>query len=281
LGLAFDALNNRLFVSDYHNSRVMVFSTASIVNGMNASSVLGQSNFTTKVAAATQSGLSNPSELALDSVNKLLYVSDYTNNRVMVFSTASVSNGESASFELGQPGGSTAFTSNGAAATQAGLNGPQGMALDSADNLLYVADYGNNRVMAFSTATPANGKNASYELGQPAGANAFSTSGHATAPSGLYAPLGLSFDASNYRLFVGDSRNDRVLVFNVALSTLANGENASIVLGQSSLTTRSAATTQSGLYQPRNLFYDPSSGRLYVADSTNDRVMIFNASTGN
>ena len=270
LGLAFDAVNNRLFVADSGNNRVMMFSTASITSGMSASNVLGQSSFTTGTAATTQSGLKTPAELALDSTKNLLYVSDTANNRVMVFSTGAIANGESASFELGQ----TAFTTNSAATTQSGLDNPQGLALDSADGLLYVADQLNNRVMVFKTASIADGESASYELGQPGG-TAFSTNSAATTQAGLYEPLGLSYDALNHRLFVGDYDNNRVLVFNVAPATIANGETASSVLGQASFTTRTAATTQWTLSLPRNLFYDPGSGRLFVADSSNDRVMIF------
>ncbi len=49
--LAFDPSGNRLFVADYTNNRVMVFDVGSITNGENAANVLGQTTFTTSIAA--------------------------------------------------------------------------------------------------------------------------------------------------------------------------------------------------------------------------------------
>jgi hypothetical protein len=44
---------------------------------------------------------------------------------------------------------------------------------------------------------------------------------------------GLTYDTKARRLFVGDYQNNRVMVFDVATSTITNGENAENVLGQS------------------------------------------------
>jgi DNA-binding beta-propeller fold protein YncE len=101
-------------------------------------------------------------------------------------------------------------------------------AYDAVDNFLHVVDHSNNRVLVFNVApgSIANGENASYVLGQ----TNFTTAAGATTQSGMRLPSGLDYDATYTRLFVGDSSNNRVMVFNVAPGTIANGENAAYVL---------------------------------------------------
>ncbi len=283
-GLDFDATNNRLFVADQDNNRVLVFNTSSITNGMNASYELGQPSggtaFTTANAATTQSGMSGPFDVRYDNANTRVFVADYYNNRVMVFNvaTGSIANGENASYELGQPSGGTAFTTSAAATTQSGLHLPDALAYDSANTRLFVADNLNERVLVFNVATGtiANGENASYELGQPSGGTAFTTNATALTQSGMYGPSGLAYDSANTRLFEGDYQNNRVMVFNVATGTIANGENASYVLGQADFVSSPPDTAQWGLYSTANLAYDSTNKQLYVWDQGNNRVMIFN-----
>ena len=58
--VAVDAPNNRLFVADYYNNRVLVFDTSTLSNGMNAANVLGQPNFATTTAGTTKSKCPRP-----------------------------------------------------------------------------------------------------------------------------------------------------------------------------------------------------------------------------
>ncbi len=175
--MAYDSTNGRLFVADDSGTsgRVMVFSVpgnaTSSINGENAIFELGQLSFT----SVRTSGLNNrtlhlPTGVAYDSVNSLLYVSDYSKNRVMVFSvpanaTSSI-NYEPAVFELGQAD----FTHSVATTTQNGLNGPDDLNYDSTNSRLFVADQKNNRIMVFSippnASTTFNGMNATNDIGQ-------------------------------------------------------------------------------------------------------------------
>jgi len=290
IGLAFDSTNNRLFVADQDNSRVLVFNTSSISNGMNAAYVLGQADFVSGNSnegngdgSPGQATLYSPEDIALDTANNRLFVADTANSRVLVFNVApgSIANGENASYVLGQ----TNYTNQTCVTTQSGMAGPAGLAYDSVNTRLFVAEGStgyncsnlyNNRVLVFNVATGtiANGENASYVLGQ---AN-FTSNGNATTQSGMYEPANMSFDYTNNRLFVADYGNSRVLVFNAAPGTIASGENASYVLGQANFTSSTPATTQSGLNLCNGVTYDPGSGRLFVADADNNRVMIFNGS---
>jgi len=274
-GLAVDGANQRLFVVDNAHNRVLVFNTSSITNGMNASYVLGQPNFTTVGAATTQAKMNYPRCVAYDAANNRLFVAEYLNNRVTVWNVApgSIANGENASYVLGQ----SSFTTNGTATTQSGMDEPDGVAYDATNNRLFVADTQNNRVLVFNVApgTVANGENASYELGQPSGVNAFTTSASAATQSGMTSPYGLTFDVNNNRLFVGEAGNRRVTVFNVAPTVIANGMNAAYVVGQTNFTGTIQTTTQSGFRVVWDVLYDPSTTHLFVSDENNNRVMIF------
>jgi len=84
-GLAFDA-QNRLYVADTANARVLIFGNASgLGSGAPATNVLGQPNFTTAVATLSQSGFDMPYSPSIDPTTQSLFVADVANNRVMRF----------------------------------------------------------------------------------------------------------------------------------------------------------------------------------------------------
>jgi sugar lactone lactonase YvrE len=72
-------------------------------------------------------------------------------------------------------------------------------------------------------------------------------------------------------LFVSDSGNNRVLIYDTPFST---GESASVVLGQGEFTTAGAALTAATFDEPANVAED-SAGNIYVADTLNNRVLQF------
>jgi hypothetical protein len=114
-------------------------------------------------------------------------------------------------------------------------------------------------VFAFS-----NGQAASLVLGQ----TDFTSSGAATTSTGLHDPNRVAFDSGS-NLWVADAYNNRVLEYTTPFST---GEAASIVIGQSSFTAASSATTSTGLSGPYGVVFD-SSHNLWVVDTANRRVL--------
>jgi hypothetical protein len=87
----------------------------------------------------------------------------------------------------------------------------------------------------------------------------------------------IQFDGSN-NLFIADSVNNRIMVWNSAFSK-SNFAAADIVLGQASFTSCGAQTTQSGLKSPQACSYDVGSSTLLVADNGNGRIMLFQSPT--
>ena len=59
-----------------------------------------------------------------------------------------------------------------------------------------------------------------------------------------------------------------------------NGQAASLVLGQADFTSVVAATTASGMNNPFGVAVDPISGKIFVADTSNHRVLRFDDAAG-
>ncbi len=274
--LAVDPANTRLFVTDDQNNRVLVFNySGGFTDGMNASYVLGQSNFTNSGSDTTRFTFTGPQGLAYDAANTRLFVADAQNNRVLVFNvaTGSIANGENAENVLGQ----SSYTADGHGHTASTMNEPWALAYDPVNTRLFVADQTNNRVLVFKVPTGfSNGENASYVLG----ASSFTSAGSGSCTASTFNnPNGVAYDPNHGTLFVGAAMDtdNRVLAFNATPAYIANGENASWALGTSGLATCPGCLdpTQSNLCLPVFLNYDPGSSRLFVIDSFNNRVMIF------
>jgi hypothetical protein len=236
-GVAVDRAGN-LFVAERSNNRVLEF-VPPLINGMMASTVIGQPSFTSSVPATTQSGLRFPAGIALDRAGNL-FVADQSNNRVLKFEPPFLA-GMKASAVIGQPG----FTSRTAAVTQSGLSGPLAVAVDAAGDL-FVADAGNNRVLEFKPPFGVVGKSASVVLGQ----SVFTSKASATTATGLVFPAGIGLDGAG-NLYVSDNLNDRVLEFKEPPFT--TGMGATVVIGEPDFTTAESNTTQNGLSGPAGL----------------------------
>lgn len=270
--VAVDPVSHKVFVADGQNNRVLRYSSlAALSNGNAAEGVLGQNGFNSNSfpSPPTASSMSQPAGIFVDSAGRL-WVADGGNNRVLRFDdTATKANGAPADGVLGQPGFATKTFLN--PPTNSSLTGPVGVFVDSGGRL-WVGDSLNNRVLRFdNAATKADGAPADAVLGQ---AN-FTSNGAVTPPAAtsLLFPNGVFVDGGG-RLWVADAGNNRVLRFDNA-ATKANGAAADGVLGQPDFTTDSSATSQNGMLIPVGVFGDPS-GRLYVADVFNNRVLIFN-----
>lgn len=132
--------------------------------------------------------------------------------------------------------------------------------------LLMVLGFGLNPAFAQLPNFPA----ADLVLGAPD----FTTPGHASdSPSGLKNPEAVAVDPVSGKLFVSISGQHRILRFRNSAS-LANGENAEAVLGQINFSGSTSGTTQSKFNNPRGIHVDQQ-GRLWVADRSNNRVLMF------
>jgi sugar lactone lactonase YvrE len=272
---AMDPTTSKVFVADFGNNRILRFSNAAAAqSGSNPEAVFGQMNFTASTAnqggAVSASTLNGPVGISVDSSGRL-WVADYNNNRVLGFYLASyLSNDPPADVVIGQAN----FTSNAGATTQTSLSNPT-FAIVGSDDTLWVADYGNNRILRYATITAKPSVNASADgvLGQ----TLFTTSASAATASGLATPVQL-FPDSGGRLWVADYGHNRVLRFDGAAS-LANGAAATVALGQPDLTTVTVGLSSTKMNGPAGVYFD-ASGNLWVAELGNERVLRFSAAAG-
>jgi hypothetical protein len=288
-----------LVVADTNNNRVLIWD-ANLHGGqfptsnVQADVVVGQAGFTTRDAATSQTGLTRPTA-AMIALGQLLVV-DQGNNRVLIWNSAPTSNGAPADSVIGQPDfthnnqGTLSTISNGTSVTQViGLNNPTDLWTDG--YRLFVSDTGNHRVLYWGTIpsapNPTNNNFPDFVIGQSIfGAN---TSG--SGAQHLNAPLGIYSDGSN--LYVADSGNNRVLVFDSVNPLTTNGPAAAGLFGQSDYSHLAANDidqnntegdqqnggnnlnpTQYTLKSPSATYTD-ASGNLYVTDRGNNRVVIF------
>jgi uncharacterized protein (TIGR03437 family) len=162
------------------------------------------------------------------------------------------------------------------------LSFPTGIALDSRGGQLhiYIADSGNSRVLAWhDVASYQIGQAPDIVLGQPA---PYYSNPLGTGTKGLNHPAGLAVDSTTGNLYVADTSDNRVLRFP---SPFANSGSVQpdAVYGQPDFTTftaNSSGVSASSLNGPTATAFD-SAGNLWVADTGNNRVLRFAASTLN
>ena len=270
MSVAYDATNDRLFVTSDVQHRVLVFDTASISNGEAAVKVLGQADFTSNFSGLSASKFNGPAGLAYDAAGSRLFVADTGNHRLLIHNVApgSITDGQSASYVLGQAD----FTSDSLLdpPTQASLRTPRTVAYDPIGQRVFVSDQGNKRVAVFNVnpASIANGENMTNAIGQ----GSFTSNSANLTATGMTNPWGVAFDSAGKKLFVSDSNYHRITVYDTdTLSTL--GESAVNVLGQTTYTSSSGGTTRSKFFSPNQIAFEPVTARLYATSSF--RVLVF------
>jgi sugar lactone lactonase YvrE len=178
----------------------------------------------------------------------------------------------SANLALGQP--DLVSGAPAAGPTAASLSGPSAVVVDPATGKVFVADTGNNRVLRYaSAASLATGASAERVFGQ----SSLAANDNPSPPtaSSLDSPTGLWLDASG-RLWIADTDNNRIVMHPDAASIGTDGPAATLVLGQPDAVSEGFATSRSGLNAPGGLCID-ADGRLWVADTGNNRVLRFDA----
>ena len=285
-GGAFDAAGN-LWVADTGNNRVLSYPANTTLTYTSANVVVGQTDFPFNapnliegrevwIYAGTPGGgivvdkSSNPPHL---------YIADTYNNRILGFRDARAVGADArsiltqkADLIIGQPAGdlfrAVVNYPNGDPdlPTRTGLYRPIGLAIDENGNL-WVADSGNGRVLRFPAPFAQQG-NQSADL--VVGQSSFTNKDQSATAQTMNTPYGLALFPDG-RMAVSDAAYNRVLLF---AKPVANGPTASSVVGQQTFASIGTSNTLAGLNLPRNIATD-SSGRLYVCDSQNNRILVF------
>jgi sugar lactone lactonase YvrE len=246
-GVAVDA-NGNLYIADTHNHCVRE------VSGGNITTIAGTgvAGFSGDGGAATAAMLNQPTAVAVGADGSL-YVADTDNHRIrkVVFG----SSGTTITTIAGN--GEQFFSGDGGAAMVAGLDSPNGIAVDAAGNI-YIGDTHNQRVRVVDTAGVI-----STLAGN--GSKTYAGDGAAATSASLARPRGLSVDALG-NIYVADSDNNRIRLIakTGTIMTLAGN-------GSQGFTGDGGAAVNATLDTPRATAV-AATGVVALADTNNQRV---------
>ncbi len=246
--------NNKLFVADTQNHRILIWNSIPTVNNQPPDVVLGQADFSHADAPppsvenppAAANRLLNPVSVTSDGTH--VFVADLGFNRVLIWNSIPTTNDQPADVVLGQtnmagsranesivcggnPIGLPTIDPNTGLVSVLGpcvsnLNFPRFALSDG--HRLFVADGGNDRVLVYNTIPTVNGSSPDTVLGEPdfttdiVTSQSISIASTAIDNTGAVdvtpTPTSLAFDGTN--LYVSDPYNRRVLVFTPGDSAL-------------------------------------------------------------
>ncbi len=241
LAVVLDAEEN-LYVADRHSiRRVDSAGTISAIAGRD------ESGFSGDGGPATAALLEAPAGLALDGKGDL-YISDA--NRVREVDRAGV-------IKTVAGTGTAGFSGDGGPASNAQLNEPEGLAVDT-DGNLYVAEFAGNRVRKVGPAGVI-----STVAGT--GAGAFSGDGGPAASAQINGPSGLALDGDG-NLYICEHHGGRVRRVD------RDGVITTVVgTGEAGFAGDGGPATEAELFSPLGMAFDES-GALYIADRDNHRI---------
>jgi uncharacterized protein (TIGR03437 family) len=243
--VAVDAAGNVYFSSLHSVFKVDGSGTLTRIAGT------GQPGYSGDGSAATNALLSVPMGIVVDGAGSV-YVADLGASVVRKVAPSGIISTVAGT-------GGAGFSGDGGPATAAQLNGPFGLALDSAGNL-YIADSNNNCVRKIS----ANGSISTVAGTTDRG---FLGDGGAARNAWLNGPEGVAVDAAG-SLYIADTFNNRIrkVTADGNIATVA-GSGSEIYAGDNN------PATGAGLGLPPDVAVDRQ-GNLYIADFGASRIRL-------
>jgi len=243
-GVAVDKDGN-LYIADMYNHRIRKVSKG-IVSTVAGTGAVGYNGDNLQ---ATSAQLNLPACVAVES-NGALYIAEEDGNRIRKVDTSGIITTVAGT-------GTAGYNGDGAKATSAQLNAPDGVAFDGTGNL-YIADSSNNRIRKVAldgTISTVAGTGVAGSLGD----------GGAAITAQLNRPRAILVDSVG-NLYIGDTAGNRVRKVSTAgvISTVAGD-------GTASYSGDGGAATAARVNGPRGMAMD-AGGTLYFADANNYRV---------
>jgi uncharacterized protein (TIGR03437 family) len=270
-----DSLNNRVIVMPRNGNS---FSPATRVLGqgqldLNSPNLIEGREFDF-TAGGGDSGLA----VDLSSNPPHLYVADTYNHRVLGYNDLrNIKPGAKADVVIGQPDFQHSLINYPSNSTNtpnsSGLYEPTGLAVDSSGNL-YVADTGNGRVLRFPAPFSKYVAGTPLEADLVLGQINFTTTITDASARTMAQPYGLALTNSP-GLLVSDIAQNRVLFFSGKSADFTSGMSAALVFGQPDFNSTASGSGANQLNAPHHIAVD-SEDRLYIADTGNARISIFN-----
>ena len=243
--VALDGAGN-LFIVDNGNNRIRKVDAAGIITTVVGTGTLG---FSGDGGAATNAKVSSPNGLALDAAGNL-FIADYNNHRIRKVAANGI-----ITTVAGK--GTSTYTGDGGAATNAGVPYPLDVAVDAAGNL-FIASYSTHRIRRVGT-------NGIITLVAGTGTQGYSGDGGAATNAMLNSPQGLAVDAAG-NLFIAEFKRVRRVGTDGTITSVA-GNGTYGYSGDGGLATNAALSSLN------HLAVD-GMGNLLVADSANYRIRL-------
>ncbi len=253
-GLAIDGSGNVYIADNAHH----VIRKVDAAGNISTFAGTGTGGFSGDMGPATAAMINAPYGIAVDASNNI-YFADTDNNRVRMVNASGIISTYAGTGAIGSSG-------DGGAATAAKLHTPTYLAIDAA-GVLYIADYLNHKVRM------VNGTTGIISTLAGSGVSGYSGDGGPAASAQLSFPEGLAVNAGG-DVYIADYGNNRIRVVNSGaggnISTFAGNGTAGFS-GDGGL----AASAQ--INGPCGIKTD-ASGRLYIADVSNQRIRLVNTS---
>ena len=242
-GVTFDAYGN-LYISEDRNGDVRRVDTNGIITRVAGTGTVGTSN---DGGQATNSALYRVTGAALDG-NGNLYINESAHCHIRKVGTNGIITTVAGNTDFITGG----FSGDGGLATNAQLNAPYGIALDSPGNL-FIADTANNRVRKVDTHGIIN---------TVVGGGSSSSDGLLGTNTLLSYPYGVGLDRYN-NLFITTGSRVRKMDTNGIMTTVAGGGNSN--------PGDCGPATSAQLGSPKGVGFD-TQGNLYIADTGYNRI---------
>jgi hypothetical protein len=269
-----------LYIADKLNHRIQVFRITiqanNTITATHLPNIIGSPHsIGTGKVGRNNNQFHRPSGLVIH--DNILYVSDTYNQRIQVFLITINDNNTITALHI--PSQSASLNSIGTGMRDDNndtFKYPYGLAIEN--NILYVADSGNDRIQMFHITINANNTITTIHLpGVIVSPQSIGNGIREDDINNFSEPIGLYIH--NNILYIADSRNNRILMFQITI----NGNNTITALHQSSIPfipfyRREKSVEYKFFYPCAVVFHND---RLFVADTLNNRIQIFNINLSN
>ena len=140
-GLGLDN-NGNLYIADYLNNKVRMVNSAGIITTFAGSGIAGTSG---DGGAAVSAQMGNPNGVSADTSGNV-YILDYTYSKIRLVNSAGIITTFAGTGSFGSSG-------DGGPATSASFSFPYGVAVDSSNGNVYIADNYNNKIRVVQPGT--------------------------------------------------------------------------------------------------------------------------------
>jgi sugar lactone lactonase YvrE len=267
MGIALDK-SGHLYIADTLDNRIREVGASYVITSIAGTGKLCSSYVAGKTCGdggpAASASLGRPRGVSVDHTGNV-YIADTKDHAVRLV-TGTTINGFAGSGQLG-------FSGDGGAALSALLSTPNGVYVDSAENV-FISDTGNQRVREVSAG------NINTFIGGGNGGDGGAAKGTYSMLAGDYA---VAVDASN-NYYIADTSNNRIRVVNTQSSTITvagvqiqPGDIATVAgTGNADYTGDNGPALSATLNSPYGVAVD-GSGNLYIADTFNGVIREVNS----